>query len=64
LDIKTRHRRFDGLSLKTIDGGFDQFGPQNRRVTDRQTRGGISKLVSRRSDVEKAPGPLDRCRKT
>ena len=55
---------FDGLGLKTIGGGFDRFGPQNQGVADQRTRGGISKLASRRSEVEKAPGPLDRRRKT
>ena len=53
-------RRFDGLDLKTIGYGFDRFVPQNRGVVDRRTRGGISKLASRRSDVEKALGPLNR----
>jgi hypothetical protein len=33
-------------------------------VADQRIRGGISKLASRRSEVEKAPGPLDRQRKT
>ena len=30
LVLKTRHRRFGDLCLKTIDGGFDRFGPQNQ----------------------------------
>jgi hypothetical protein len=47
------------FGLKTIGDGFDQFWPQNREVADQRTRGGISKLVSRRSEVEKAPGLLD-----
>ena len=34
LDLKTRCG-FGGFSLKTIDDGFDQFGPQNRGVEDR-----------------------------
>jgi hypothetical protein len=59
LGLKTRCGRFDGLCLKTIGGGFDRFLPLNRGVADRRTRGGISKLALRRSDVEKAPGPLD-----
>jgi hypothetical protein len=63
LGLKTRYGRFDGLGLKTIGGRFDRFRPQNQGVADQRTRGGISKLASRRSDVEKAPGPLDRCRK-
>jgi hypothetical protein len=60
LGLKTRCGRFGGLGLKTIDGGFDRSRPQNRRVTDRRTRGGISKFALRRSDVGKAPGLLDR----
>jgi hypothetical protein len=57
--LKTIGGRFDGLGLKTIGAGFDRFGPQNRGVADRRTHGGISKLASRRSDVEKTPDPLD-----
>ena len=64
LGLETRRGRFGGLGLKTISGGFDRFGPQNRGVADRWTHGGISKLASRRSEVEKAPGPLDQRRKT
>jgi hypothetical protein len=48
------------FGLKTIGGGFDQFGPQNRKVVDQRTCGGISKLASRRSEVEKVLGLLDR----
>ena len=59
LDLKTRHGRFGGLGLKTINCRFDWSGPQNRGVADRRTRGGISKLVLRRIDREKASGPLD-----
>jgi hypothetical protein len=60
LGLKTRCGRFGGLSLKTIVRGFNRFGPQNHGVTDRRTHGGIANLASRRSDVEKVPGPLDR----
>jgi hypothetical protein len=48
------------LSLKTIVRGFNRFGPQNHGVADRRTHGGIANVASRRSDVEKVPGPLDR----
>ena len=64
LVLKTGDGRFSGLGLKTIGGGFDRFGPQNRGEADRWARGGISKLASKRSEVEKALGPLDRRRKT
>ena len=62
--LKTIGGVFGGLGLKTIDGGIDRFRPKNRGVADRQTRGGISKLASRRSKVEKALGLLDRREKT
>ena len=39
--------------------GLIGIGHQHRGVADRHTRSGISKLVSRRNDVEKVPGPLD-----
>jgi hypothetical protein len=56
----------DGLmeALKPSVAGLIGLGLKNQGVADRQTRGGISKLASRRSDVEKTPGPLDQCRKT
>jgi hypothetical protein len=57
--LKTKHGQFDDLGLKTIGGEFDRFEPQNRGVADRWTRGGISKLPSRRSNVTMAAGPLD-----
>lgn len=55
---------FADLGPKTIGGRFDRFGPQNRGVANRWTRGGILKLGSRRSEVEKVPDPLDRRGKT
>lgn len=61
---QTRCGQFSCLGLKTIDDRFDWFGPQNRRVPDRWTWDGISKLVSKRSKVEKASGPLDVREKT
>jgi hypothetical protein len=64
LCFETRRGRVGGLGLKTIGDGFDRFGPQNWGVADWRTRGGISKLASRQSDVEEAPGPLDRLRKS
>ena len=38
---------FGGFGLKTIIDRFDRLRPQNRRVADRRTRGGISELASR-----------------
>jgi hypothetical protein len=64
LDLKTRRGRLVVWALKSSAAGVDRFGPQNRGVADRRTRGSISKLLSRRSDVEKALGPLNRYRKT
>jgi hypothetical protein len=46
---------FVDLSLKTISKRFDRFEPQNRGMADWWTCGGILKLVSRRSEVEKDP---------
>jgi hypothetical protein len=57
---KPSDRWFGGLGLKTIGGGFDRFGPQNRGVADRRTHGGISKLALGRSEVKKALSLLDR----
>ena len=44
LVLKTRHRWFGGLCLRTIGGVFDRFGPQNQGVVDQRTRGGSRSL--------------------
>ena len=43
---------FGGLGLKTIDGGFHKFGPQNSgegSEEEQTTRGGIEEFASRQS---------------
>jgi hypothetical protein len=59
LDLKTRRGRFSGLGLKTITCRCDLSRPQKQGVADRRIRGGIWKLMLRRSEVENALGPLD-----
>ena len=60
LGLKTRSEWFGGFGLKIINGGFNYFGPQNHGVVDQWTRGGISKLASTPSKVEKALGSSGR----
>jgi hypothetical protein len=48
--------RFDGLGLKTIDGRFHGFRPQNPdggSEEEQTTRGGIEEFASRRSYLMK-----------
>jgi hypothetical protein len=52
----TTHRCFGGFGLKTIGGGFHEFGPQNPRggsEEERKARGGIEEFTSRRSYLMK-----------
>lgn len=68
--LKIFDGQFGALGLKTTNNGFNQFGPQpsamdliglglKTEVRSQRTCGGISKLVLRRSEIEKAPDSLD-----